>query len=122
MPPHPDHLYWLDFSFVFYGLRHPESVESTTLKLLTDFCDHHPLEVTMPLFGLLPTMDPHDPIWCDRVDHIEELALLIPPEDTTHTLTQCVDALFTLQALRLSAKAMLSHKLQLDYGTTKERV
>jgi hypothetical protein len=64
---------------MFYDLRRPESVESAALKLLADFCEHRPLEVTLSLFGLFPAVDPHDPTWCDRVDHIEELTLLIPP-------------------------------------------
>jgi hypothetical protein len=36
---------------MFYGLRHPKSVESEVLKLLTNFCDHRLLEVTLSPLG-----------------------------------------------------------------------
>jgi hypothetical protein len=76
VPLHPVHLEWFDLSFVYWDFRGHESVESATLRVLTDFCDHNPTAVAFSPFGLFPVMSPHDPAWLDPVDHLLELLLL----------------------------------------------
>jgi hypothetical protein len=93
LPVHPE---WFDLSFVYWSFRGHESVESATLWVLTDFCDHNPTVVALSPFGLFPAVIPHDPAWLDRVDHLQELLLLVEPLDITSTLTHCLNVLFTL--------------------------
>jgi hypothetical protein len=47
--PHPDHTDWFDLSFVYWGFITHETVESATLRVLTDFCDHNPTVVALSL-------------------------------------------------------------------------
>jgi hypothetical protein len=70
MLPHPDHTDWFDLSFIYWGFRGHESVESAALQVLTDFCDHNPTVVALSPFGLFPAVSPHDPAWLDRMDHL----------------------------------------------------
>jgi hypothetical protein len=58
---------WFDLSFVYYGFRGHESVESAAFWVLMDFCDHNPTAVALSPFGLFPAVSPHDPAWLDRV-------------------------------------------------------
>jgi hypothetical protein len=111
-PLHPVHPEWFDLSFVYWGFRGHESIESAALRVLTDFCDHNPTVVALSLFGLFPTVSPHDPVWLDRVDHLQELLLLAEPLDVTSTLTCCLDVLFTLQGLRHTTAMMISQRLE----------
>jgi hypothetical protein len=79
--------------------------------VLMNFCDHNPTVVTLSPFGLFPVVSPHDPAWRDRVDHLQELLLLVVLLDITRTPTRCLDAVFTLQALRNTTEMMLSQRL-----------
>jgi hypothetical protein len=90
VPLHPVH------ESVYWGFRGHESVESATLRVFTNFCDHNPTVVALSLFGLFPTVSPHDPAWLDCVDHLQDLLLLAEPLDVTRTLTHCLNVLFTL--------------------------
>jgi hypothetical protein len=94
--PHPDHANWFDLSFVYWGFRGHESVESAALRVLTEFCDHNPTVVALSPFGSFPAVSPHDLVWLDCMDHIQELLLLAEPLDVTRTLTHCLNVVFTL--------------------------
>jgi hypothetical protein len=94
--PHPDHADWFDLSFIDWGFRGHESVESTALRVLTDFCDHNPTVVALSPFGLFPAVSPHDPAWLDRMDHLKELLMLAKLLDVTQTLVRCLNVVFTL--------------------------
>jgi hypothetical protein len=109
---HPDHPDWFDLSSVYWGLRGKETVESAALWVLTNFCDHNSTEVALSPFGLFPAVDPHDLAWLDRVDHLHELLLLAVLLDVTRTSTCCLDALFTLQALRNTTELIMSQRLE----------
>jgi hypothetical protein len=80
--------------------------------VLTDFCDHNPTVVALSPSGLFPAVNPRDPTWLDRVDHLHELLLLAVLLDIMRTLTRCLDAVFTLQALRNTTKLMMSQCLE----------
>jgi hypothetical protein len=58
---HPDHTVRFELSFIYWGFRGHESIESAALRVLTDFCDHSPTVVALSPFGLFPAMSPHDP-------------------------------------------------------------
>jgi hypothetical protein len=106
---HPE---WLDLSFVSWVFRSHEIVESAALRVLLDFCDHNPIVEALSPFGLFPAASPHDPVWLDHVDHLQELLLLAEPLDVTSTLTRWLDVLFTLQGLRYNTTTMLSQHLE----------
>jgi hypothetical protein len=110
--PHPDHADWSDLSFVYWGFRGHECVESAALRVLTDFCDHNPTVVALSPFGLFPAVSPHDPAWLDRMDQFQELLLLAEPVDVTRTLTHCLHVVFTLQGLRYNTAAVISQCLE----------
>jgi hypothetical protein len=94
--PHPDHADWFDLSFIYWGFHGHESVESTALRVLTNFCNHNPTVVALSPFGLFPVVSPHDLAWLDRMDHLQELLLLAEPLDVTQTLARCLNVVFTL--------------------------
>jgi hypothetical protein len=58
----------------------------------------HPLEVFLTPLGLLPTEDPEDPAWCERVGNVASLIDHTTPLHTVQGLVGC--ALYRLQALR----------------------
>jgi hypothetical protein len=109
--PHPDHADWFDLSFVYWGFITHETVESATLRVLTDFCDHNPTVVALSPFGLFPAVSPHDPAWLDRMDHLRELLLLVEPPDVTQMLAHCLTIVFALQGLRYSTTAIIGQRL-----------
>jgi hypothetical protein len=110
--PHPDHAYWFDLSFVYWGFRGHESVESASLQVLTDFCDHNPTVVALSPFGLFPAVSPHDPAWLDRIDHLRELLLLDELLDVTQTLACFLNVVFTLQGLCYNTTAVIGQHLE----------
>jgi hypothetical protein len=67
---HPIHPEWFNPSFVSRGFCGHETVESTSLRVLLDFCDHNPTVVALSPFGLFSVVSPHNPVWLDRVDHL----------------------------------------------------
>jgi hypothetical protein len=107
VPPHPDHTNWFNLSFVYWGFRGHESVESAALRVLTHFCDHNPTIVALSPFGLFPAVSPHDLAWLDRMGHLQELLLLAKLLDITQTLTRCLNILFTLQGLRYTTALVI---------------
>jgi hypothetical protein len=110
--PHPDHAYWFDLSFVYWGFITHETVESAALRVLTDFCDHNPTVVALSLFWLFPAVSPHDPAWLDRMDNLRELMLLAEPLDVTQTLAHCLNVVFTLHGLRYNTAAIIRQRLE----------
>jgi hypothetical protein len=110
--PHPDHADWFDLSFVYWGFRGHEPVESAALRVLTDFCDHNPTVVALSPFVLFPAVSPHDLAWLDRMDHLRELLLLAEPLDVTQTLAHCLNVVFTLQWLRYNTAAVIGQRLE----------
>jgi hypothetical protein len=112
VPLHPVDPDWFDLSFVYWGFRWHESVESTALWVLTDFCDHNPIAVALSPFGLFPVVSPHNLAWLDRVENLQDLLLLAEPLDVTWTLTRCLDTLFTFQGLRYTTELMISQDLE----------
>jgi hypothetical protein len=94
--PHPDHADWFDLSFIYWGFRGHESVESAALRVLTDFCDHNPTVIALSPFGLFPAVSPHDPTWLNRMGHLRELLMLDELLDITQTLARCLNVMFTL--------------------------
>jgi hypothetical protein len=112
VPLHPVHPEWFDLSFVSWGFRGHETVESAALRVLLDFCDHNPTVVALSPFGLFSAVSPHHLAWLDRVDHLQELLLLAEPLDVTSTLTRCLDVLFTLKGLRYNTATVISQRLE----------
>jgi cell division protein FtsB len=110
--PHPDHTDWFDLSFIYLGFITHEAVESATLRVLTDFCDHNPTVVALSPFGLFPAVSPHDPTWLDRMDHLRELFTLAEPLDITQTLARCLNVVFTLQGLRYNTTGIIGQRLE----------
>jgi hypothetical protein len=110
--PHPDHANWFDLSFFYWGFITHETVESATLRVLTDFCDHNPTAVALSPSGLFPAVSPHDPAWLDRMDHLRELLLLAEPLYVTQTLARCLNVIFTLQGLRYNTTAIIRQRLE----------
>jgi hypothetical protein len=93
--PHPDHADWFDLSSVYWSFITHETVELAALRVLIVFCDHDPTVVALSPFGLFPAVSPHDPVWLDRMYHLQELLLLAEPLDVTQTLTRCLNIVFT---------------------------
>jgi hypothetical protein len=60
----------------------------------------HPLEVFLTPLGLLPTEDPEDPAWCERVGNV---ASLIDHTTPLHTVQGLVGYLSARTACRPSA-------------------
>jgi hypothetical protein len=110
--PHPDHTDWFDLSFVYWGFITHETVESATLRVLTDFCVHNPTVVALSLFGLFPAVSPHDPASLNRMDHLRELLLLVEPPDVTQMLARCLNIVFALQGLRYNTTAIIGQRLE----------
>jgi len=98
-----------------------EAIETAALRVLNAFCDHHPLEVFLTPLGLLPTVDPEDPAWRDRMGHMAALLTATTPLDTVQMLAQCMRALYNLQALRHASVTNLSQQLSDVHGTLRER-
>jgi hypothetical protein len=99
-------------SFVYWGFITHETIESATLRVLTDFYDHNPIVVALSPFGLFPAVSPHDPAWLDRMDHLWELLLLAEPLDVTQTLARCLNVVFTLQGLRYNTTVIIGQRLE----------
>jgi hypothetical protein len=110
--PHPDHADWFDLSFVYWGFITYETVESSALRVLTDFCDHNPTVVALSPFGLFPAVSPHDPAWLDHMDHLQELLLLDEPLDVAQTLARYLNVVFTLQGLRYNTATIIGQRLE----------
>ena len=52
--------------------------ELIAMRVLTTFYSLHPLEVVLTAYGLFPAHDPADPLWLDRMAHVDAVATLDP--------------------------------------------
>jgi hypothetical protein len=95
--PHPGHPEWADLSMELLCYRSFEAVESAALMVLHTLSIHRPQEMQKTPLGLVPTMDPNDPVWLGRMANITTLLKIVPPYDTVHTLARCLGALYHLQ-------------------------
>jgi hypothetical protein len=110
--PHPDHADWFDLSFIYWGFITHEAVESSALRVLTDFYDHNPTVVALSPFGLFPAVSPQDLAWLDCMDHLRELLTLAEPLDVNQTLTRCLNVVFTVQGLRYNTAVIIGQHLE----------
>ena len=69
--------------------------ELTAMRAMTTFCSMHPLEVVLTAFGLFPAPDPADPLWLDRMAHVDVVATL-DPVGALWTTAMCLDSLYRL--------------------------
>ena len=51
------------------GFRAHDTIEATTLHVLTTFYGFHPLDMVTHPIGLFPAEKEDDPMWRDQVDH-----------------------------------------------------
>lgn len=98
---------WPSFGISAYGLAPEDTWESAALQLLTQFCQLHPLEVTLDPIGLFPARNRLDPAWLDRVRNIEVLATTYSMV-TISTNIRCMTALYRLIELQGRAMTILA--------------
>jgi hypothetical protein len=70
--------------------------ETAAMRALTTFCEPHPMEVTLAPIGLFPAVQDDDPMWLDRMQHMDYLADFRNQESTL-TSVRCMNALYRLQ-------------------------
>jgi len=87
---------------------------------LTTFCDQHPLEVVLTLFGLFPAVDEADPLWQDRMNTSHLLADL-DAVGTVRMTARCLNALYRLQTFQGNAIAQLAELAQGHIGMVIDR-
>mgnify|MGYP000845504484 FL=1 len=80
--------------------------ELTAMRAMTTFCSSHPLEVVLTAFGLFPAPDPADPLWLDRMAHVDVVATL-DPVGALRTTAMCLDGLYRLHTYQSYAVAQL---------------
>jgi hypothetical protein len=66
---HPDHPEWADLSTDVVSVQLLEMLEVAALGVLNSLCAQHPDEVSTSLVGLLPAVDPEDPVWRHHMGH-----------------------------------------------------
>jgi hypothetical protein len=98
--PHPCHPEWADLSMELLCFRAAEAVESAALMVLHTLSTHRPQEMLQTPLGLVPALDPNDPLWLGWIANIATLLETVPPYDTVQTLGTCLRALYALQDLR----------------------
>ena len=76
------------------------------MRAMTAFCSSHPLEVVLTAFGLFPAPDPTDPLWLDRMTHVDVVAPL-DPVGALWTTAMCLDGLYRLHTYQSHAVAQL---------------
>jgi hypothetical protein len=78
------------------------------LGVLNSFCAQHPDEVSTSLVGLLPAVDPEDPVWRHRMGHMADLLPGMRPLDVLQEMVRREGALYHLQALRSAASTAVT--------------
>jgi hypothetical protein len=96
VPLHPDHPEWADLSKNVVSIQLLETLEVAALGVLNSFCDQHPNEVSTSLVGLLPTVDPEDPVWRHCMGHMANLLAGMRPLDTLQEMVRRDGALYCL--------------------------
>jgi hypothetical protein len=94
--------------------------ETTSMKALTTFCERHPMEVTLAPICLFPAVQDDDPMWLDRVQHMDYL-VDFHTQETILTSVRCMNALYHLQALRSQGLAQATDLAQADYMMVDSR-
>ena len=76
----PQHLLngWEPIVTQMVGHHLLDTWELTAMRALTTLCSLHPLEVVLTAYGLFPAHDPADPLWLDRMAHVDAVATLDP--------------------------------------------
>jgi hypothetical protein len=98
--PHLCHSEWADLSMELLCYRSFEAVESGALMVLHALSTHRPLEMLQMSLGLVPALDPNDPLWLGWMANIATFLETVPPYDTVRTLGTCLRVLYALQDLR----------------------
>ena len=78
--------------------------ELTAMRVMTTFCSLHPLEVVLTAYGLFPAHDPANPLWLDRMAHVDAVATL-DPVGALWTIVMCLDNLYRLHTFQSYAVA-----------------
>ena len=121
VPLHPDHPEWQDLGMEVVSVRMFETLEVAALRVLNAFGDQHPLEVFLTPLGLLPTEDPEDPAWLERMGNMAAIIDETTPLETVQELVRCVKALYHLQALRSVATTDMTVTAHNVSGELSER-
>jgi hypothetical protein len=99
IPQHPLNPAWLAIETEGVGHRLIDSWEAAAMKVLTTFCEQHPLEVILAPTGLFPTVSESNPLWLVSLAHLGHLVDLILVETIVFSVL-CMNALYLLQALQ----------------------
>lgn len=116
IPQHPFHPEWPAIEIEAIGHRLLDTWETAALKALTTFCEQHPFEITAAPAGLFPAVHENDPLWLNRVMHLELWAGLIPIE-TIAFLVRCLNALYRLQTFQREGLAQVVDLAQFRHMT-----
>jgi hypothetical protein len=98
--PHPGHPESADLSMELLCFRAFEAVESAALMVFHTLSTHRPQEMLQTPLGLVPALNPNDPLWLGRMANRATLLETVPPYDTVQTLGTCLRALYALPDLR----------------------
>jgi hypothetical protein len=99
LEPHPLQPGWRSLDSESFDFRAEDTIESTSLHVLTAFYGFEPLELSTHPIGLFPAEKEDDPMWKDQVEHAKDVWALYP-RHTAHLTVRCMSALYRLQALR----------------------
>ena len=69
--PHLAHPEWPTLEVETLGYCLDDTWEATALQGLTTFYSQHPEEVAISPVGLFPSPQADDPMWLDRMDHMD---------------------------------------------------
>ena len=94
--------------------------ETTAMQAIVTFCTQHPLEVLLSAFGLFPPHDPADPLWLDRMAHVDAVATL-DSVGALWTTAMCLDGLYRLHTFQSYAVAQLVDQAQALHLTVQLR-
>ena len=90
------------------------------MRAMTTFCSSHPLEVVLTAFGLFPAPDPTDPLWLDRMAHVDVVATL-DPVGALWTTAMCLDGLYRLHTYQSHVVAQLVDQARALHLTVQQR-
>ena len=65
------------------------------MRALTTLCAQNPLEIVLTPFGMFPVPNEGDPLWKNRINHLNMVADL-DPVGALRTVTRCLNALYSL--------------------------
>jgi hypothetical protein len=102
---------WRSLDSETIRFRSDDTTEAAAMKTLMTFCGYHPLEMVMYPLGLFPAERRDEPMWCNRVSHVNDVWAMYPNQVGRITI-QCMSALYRLQALQSDAMAHLANLAQ----------